>query len=146
MRRSAVLFLTLIWALPALPALAAEEGAKKEEGKAPVHKITQSESYLMLDPIYASFMEEGRPGGLLQLGVGLDVPDAKLREEAVHAMPVIRDAFVRNMMGYASTAVRSWRQPDVNEIAARLQAVTDRALGRKGAKVLLAQVALKVGR
>jgi hypothetical protein len=74
------------------------------------------------------------------------VPDAKLREEAVHAMPVIRDAFVRNMMGYASTAVRSWRQPDVNEIAARLQAVTDRALGRKGAKVLLAQVALKVGR
>jgi hypothetical protein len=29
-------------------------------------------------------------------------------------------------------------------IADRLQAVTDRALGRKGAKLLLAQVALRV--
>jgi hypothetical protein len=40
--------------------------------------------------------------------------------------------------------VRSWKQPDVTVIADRLQGVTDRALGRKGAKILLAQVAIRV--
>jgi flagellar basal body-associated protein FliL len=146
MRRSALLFAALSLTLLALPAGAAESEKGGEKSKTPVHKITQSVSYLMIDPIYASFMENDRPAGLLMVGVGIDIPDAKLRAEAEHAMPVIRDAFVRNMMGYASTAVRSTRQPDVTQISARLQAVIDRALGRKGATVLLAQVALRVGK
>ena len=37
-------------------------------------------------------------------------------------------------------------QPDVEAIADRLQSVTDRALKKKGARVLLAQVALRVTR
>ena len=111
MRRPVRLLMTACLLLAALPARAADAETKKEDGKATAHKITQSESYLMLEPIYASFMEEGRPAGMLQLGIGLDVPDAKLRAEAMHAMPVIRDALVRNMMGYSSTAVRSWRSP-----------------------------------
>jgi hypothetical protein len=78
------------------------------------------------------------------LGIGLDVPDAKLRGEAEHAMPVLYDAFVRNMMAFATTAVRADRQPDVTIIADRLQGCADRALGRKGARVLLAQVAMRI--
>jgi flagellar basal body-associated protein FliL len=114
------------------------------KGKAPKHKVTQSPSYVEVDPMYATILDDDHPVGMLMIGVGLDIPDEKLRDEAVHAMPVLRDAYVRNMMNFSTTSVRSWKQPDVAVIADRLQAVTDRALGRKGAKLLLAQVAMRV--
>jgi hypothetical protein len=98
----------------------------------------------MVDPIYASIVTGDRPVGLLMIGIGIDVPDEKLRAEADHAMPVLRDAYVRNMMAFAATQVRTFRQPDVAVIANRLQGVTDRALGRKGARLLLAQVAMRL--
>ena len=68
-------------AVPA-PAVAAEAAAAdkadkpdkdKKDKKAAVHKITQSESYLMVDPLYASIIDGSRPLGLLMLGIGLDV-------------------------------------------------------------------------
>ena len=120
--------------------------ARADDPKAAVHKVTQSTSYLMVDPIYATVVSNDRPSGMLMIGIGIDVPDAALRGEAEHAMPVLRDAYVRNMMAYAATAVRTWRQPDVEAIATRLQGVTDRALGRKGARILLAQIALRLTR
>ena len=60
-------------------------------------------------------------------------------------MPVLRDAYIRNLMTFTANVVRTDSQPDVGLIADRLQAVTDRALKKKGAaKVLLAQVAIRV--
>lgn len=115
-----------------------------DDKKAAVHKVTQSKSYLMIDPIYATIVNDNKPAGLLMVGIGIDVPDETLRAEADHAMPVLRDAFVRNLMAYAATQVRTWRQPDVAAIAERLQGVADRALGRKGARVLLAQIAMRL--
>lgn len=137
--RPRALLLTLL-AMLAVPAHA------EDDKKGATHKATQSKSYLMIDPIYATIVSGERPVGMLMIGIGIDVPDETLRAEADHAMPVLRDAYVRNMMAYAATQVRAWRQPDVAIIADRLQAVTDRALGRKGAKLLLAQVALRLTR
>ena len=73
-------------------------------------------------------------------------PTPRLREVATRSMPVLRDAYVRNLMAFTATAVRTNAQPDVTQIADRLQSVTDRALGKKGAKILLAQVAISVTR
>jgi flagellar basal body-associated protein FliL len=134
-RRALVLAFALLAVLPAHAG---------EDKKAAVHKVTQSKSYLMIDPIYATIVNNDHPAGLLMIGIGIDVPDETLRAEADHAMPVLRDAYVRNMMAFAATQVRTWRQPDVGAIADRLQAVTDRALGRKGAHLLLAQVAMRL--
>lgn len=130
--------------LLAFAVLAAVPARADDDKKTAVHKVTQSKSYLMIDPIYATIVSNDHPAGLLMIGVGIDVPDETLRAEADHAMPVLRDAYVRNMMAFAATQVRVWRQPDVAAIADRLQAVTDRALGRKGARVLLAQVAMRL--
>ncbi len=47
-------------------------------------------------------------------------------------------------MTFTANVVRTDAQPDVALIADRLQAVTDRALKRKGARLLLAQVAIRV--
>ncbi len=124
-------------------ALAADDGAAE---KAPEHKVTQSKSYLSLEPIYATIVDDNRAQGMLMVGIGLDVPDEALRELANRSMPVLRDAYVRNLMAFTATAVRTNAQPDVTQIADRLQNVTDRALGKKGAKILLAQVAIRVNR
>jgi len=142
--------LSLLFALAAClaPAMAAAQGDRDGDTskKEAVHKITQSDSYLMIDPIYTSIMDGDRPLGLLMVGIGLDVPDAGLRDEVVAAMPRLRDAYVRNLVSFSATSVRPWRQPDVAEIADRLQRVTDRLLQRPGARILLAQVAMRLNK
>jgi flagellar basal body-associated protein FliL len=119
------------------------EDAPKAQ-KAPEHKTTQSKSYVQLDPIYTTIVADNRSAGMLMVGAGLDVPDDKLRDEVTRSMPVLRDAYIRNLMTFTANIVRTDSQPDVGLIADRLQAVTDRALRKKGAKVLLAQVAIRV--
>jgi hypothetical protein len=98
----------------------------------------------MVDPIYTTIVADNRAAGMLMIGAGLDVPDERMREEINRSMPVLRDAYIRNLMTFTTNMVRTDAQPDVGLIADRLQAVTDRALRKKGAKVLLAQVAIRV--
>ena len=140
MRAAALAF--VVTALATLPGRAAEHGEKEQ--KAPEHKTTQSESYIMVDPIYTTIVSDNRVAGMLMIGAGLDVPNAHLREEVTRSLPVLRDAYIRNLMTFTANVVRTDTQPDVEVIANRLQAVTDRALKKKGAKVLLAQVAIRV--
>jgi flagellar basal body-associated protein FliL len=134
--------LALAALLAALPVRAAEDDAKK--AKAPEHKTTQSKSYIMIDPIYTTIVGDNRAAGMLMVGAGLDVPDAALRDEVNRSMPVLRDAYIRNLMTFTANVVRTDAQPDVGTIADRLQAVTDRALKKKGARILLAQIAIRV--
>jgi flagellar basal body-associated protein FliL len=134
-----VFFLAAV--LAASPAHA--EDAPKAQ-KAPEHKTTQSTSYIQLDPIYTTIVSDNRAAGMLMVGAGLDVPDAKLRDDVNRSLPVLRDAYIRNLMTFTANVVRTDAQPDVGMIADRLQAVTNRALGKPGAKVLLAQVAIRV--
>jgi flagellar basal body-associated protein FliL len=124
------------------PAMAADPA----DGKKNEHKITQSESYLTLDPFYTTIVTDNHAGGMLMVGIGLDVPNPAMRVEVTRSMPVLRDAYLRNLMAFTASAVRTDAQPDVGNIADRLQEVTDRALKKKGARVLLAQVALRVTR
>lgn len=112
--------------------------------KAPEHKVTQSKSFVDLDPIYTTIVSDNRAAGMLMLRIGLDVPNDALHEDVNRSLPVLRDAYLRNMMTFTANVVRTDSQPDVDIIAARLQAVTDRALKRKGATVLLSQVAIRV--
>jgi flagellar basal body-associated protein FliL len=108
------------------------------------HKITQSVSYMMLEPFYATIIDDGRPSGMLMVAIGLDIPDATLRGTTEKALPVLRDAYVRSLMTFTATAVRVEQQPDVDSICTRLQRVTDRTLKKQGARVLLAQVAMRL--
>lgn len=149
MRSLALLLAALLTVTPALASGGGGEhggGEKKSDEKGSKRKLTQAESYIELDPVYTTVIDRDRPSGMLMVTFGIDIPDAHLREEAYHALPVLRDAYVRNLLAFTTTAIRLTRAPDVEEIAARLQRVTDRALGRKGAKILLAQVAMRVTR
>lgn len=133
----------LLAALAAGSAHAAEDDGGDAKKKAPEHKLTQSESWVELDDFYTTIVGDRRAAGMLMVRVGLDVPDDALHDEIDRSMPVLRDAYVRNLMAFTATTVRTDAQPDVGVIAGRLQAVTDRALKHKGARILLAQVALR---
>ena len=123
-----------------LPALGADSNAPAQR------KTTQSESYIMIEPMYASILDGIKPRGLLLVELGLDVPDAKLRDRVTQNLPALRDAYVRSLLTYAATAVRPWRQPNVEDIANRMQTITNRVVGREGAKVLMAQTAVRLTR
>ena len=127
-------------AFAALMLTAAVLPAQADEEK---HKQTQSESFIMVEPMYTTIVDSGRPQGLLLVAIGLDIPNAALRAEVEHGMPVLRDEYVRSLMAFTAAAVRPYQQPDVGMIADRLQRLTDRALHKKGARVLLAQVAIQ---
>src|ERR1700743_244084 len=131
MRSVSVLAAMSLALVLALPARADDGDSGGDKSKAPKHKLTQADSYIMIDPIYSAVMDSDRPVGMLMLGVGIDIPDATLRGEALHASPVLRDAYVRSLMSFSTTFVRPDRQPDVTMIADRLQRATDRVLGRK---------------
>jgi flagellar basal body-associated protein FliL len=139
MIRSRALCLLPVLALFAAPARADDAPPKHAE-----HKITQSVSYMMLEPFYATIIDEGRPNGMLMVAIGLDIPDANLRGATEKALPVLRDAYVRSLMTFTAAAVRVAQQPDMDTICQRLQRVTDRTLKKPGARVLLAQVAMRV--
>lgn len=131
----------------ALLALGSTSSTAMEAPAAPAQrKTTQSESYVVIDPMYATILEGSRPRGLLMIEIGLDVPDPALRAQVSHALPTLRDAYVRSLIAYGATAVRVFRQPNVEDIADRMQVVTDRVVGKPGAKVLIAQTAMRVTR
>ncbi|HEY5346900.1 MAG TPA: hypothetical protein VIJ72_01810 [Rhizomicrobium sp.] len=142
MRAKAYLLIAALSALILAPAMGDDAPPQKK----PEHKVTQSKSYVAMDALYATIPVGDRPRGLLEIIVGLDIPNEALRDTATNAMPILRDAYVRNLMAFAATRVRINHQPDVAMIADRLQGVTDRALGKKGARVLLVQVALSINR
>ena len=123
-------------------------GAGSAQGsEAPAQrKTTQSESFIAIDPMYATILEGNKPRGLLMIELGLDVPDEAMRARVSHALPALRDAYVRSLMAYGAAAVRAWRQPSVDDIADRMQTITDRLMGGPGAKVLMAQTAIRVTR
>jgi len=127
----------------ALLMLAATGLSAQAEEEKPAHKETQSDSFIMVEPMYTTIVDAGRPQGLLLVAVGLDVPNAGLRAEVEHGLPVLRDIYVRSLMAFTAAAVRPTVQPDVTMIAERLQRLTDKALHKKGARVLLAQVAIQ---
>jgi flagellar basal body-associated protein FliL len=126
----------------ALSATAANPAEKAAEGGG--HKATSSESFIAFDPFYSTVLDGERARGLLMVEMGIDVPDEKLRERINLARPALRDAYVRSLSAYATTAVRLYRQPSLEDITNRMQAVTDQMLGKKGAaKVLMVQMAVR---
>ena len=136
---TAATLLALGFAAPAQAAAPKEEGG----GKAAERKVSQSESWVEMQDFYTTIVGADRATGMLMVRVGLDIPDAKMRENATRAMPVLRDAYLRSLMAFTATHVRLDTQPDAVAIADRLQIVTDRALKKKGARILLRQVALR---
>ena len=110
-------------------ALAAPSFAGAEEKKA-------KQSYLPLQTLAATVNRPNGRHGVLTVEVGLDAPDASLRNRLELYEPILRSAYVSVLQPYA-LGLPPGAAPNADYISMTLQRETDRVLGRRGARVLL---------
>ncbi len=123
----------LALALPLLLAASLASAAPTEKKKG------GGDSFIQLPTLTATIVRGNGRRGVLTVDVGLDIPDATLRQRASISIPILRDAFTQSLSIYApSVAAGAPPKPDL--IADELQRATDRTLGRPGAQVLLGTI------
>lgn len=84
----------------------------------------------------------GRPDGrrgVLSIEAGVDVADPGLHTRADQSKPILRDAYMRWLTTYG-LSLSPGTPPNLDQMQAELQRITDRTLGRAGAKVLVGSV------
>ena len=129
MRRALLLPVLSLLAAASLAAPPAFAGHGKDEKAAPA-------SYFALQPLTASaFRRDGRRG-VLTLETGIQALDPAVMTRAQQSEPRLRAAFAQVLMVYASGMPRGGA-PDLDYLGAKMQAVADQVIGRKGARVLL---------
>jgi len=96
-------------------------------------------SYLRLPTITANVRRSGGRNGVMTVETGLDTPDAALRRRVAQSQPRLRAAYAA-VVQEAAHVLLPGAPPDVERLVARLQAATDRTLGRAGARLLIGTV------
>jgi hypothetical protein len=125
MRRRLLLALGLSLLIAAPASASSEEGGKGS-----------TSTFIQFQVITATVLRANGQRGVLTLEAGIDVPDPALHDRAQKSMPLLRDAHAATLRTYAAS-LRPAAVPDLDLLAARLQADTDRILGRRGAKLLM---------
>ncbi len=121
----------LLLALPLAllgPLSHAEEGDHKRKGG--------GLTYIPMRTLTANMPRSDGRRGVFSVEAGLDVPNQALHDRAESLMPVLRDAYARTLFVYAAS-LRPDMVPDLDLLGSKLQADTDRVLGRPGARLLL---------
>jgi hypothetical protein len=107
---------------------AADEGGKK--AKTP---------YLELETVAVSVVRPNGRRGVMTVQLGLDAPQAALRDRLQLYLPRLHSAYVSALQPYAY-GLAPGALPNADYIAYALQRETDRVLGQSGAKLLLGSI------
>lgn len=126
MDRRALLGLAALAATTAAPARASDP-------------VAATASYVRLPSLTASVIRSGGRRGVMTVEVGIDVPDGALRTRAEQSSPRLRAAY-NSVVQRAASSLLPGAPPNIDRLAAALQAATDATLGRAGARVLLGSV------
>jgi hypothetical protein len=127
------LFLIAVVSAGLPPAFAAPSARAEEEGG---RKKGGGETYIQIRTLTANTTRADGRRGVFTAEAGVDVPDPGLHARALSLMPALRDAYASSVMVFAG-ALRPGQVPDLDLLEARLQADTNRILGRPGARLLL---------
>ena len=98
-----------------------------------------ADSYIRLPVVTASVMRANGQRGVLSVETGVDVQDAALRLRASQSAPRLRAAYNTVAQRFGA-GLRPGAVPDIDRLAADLQAATNATLGRPGARLLLGTV------
>ena len=77
--------------------------------------------------------------GVMTVETGVDAPDSALRARVAQSAPRLRAAYAA-VVQEAAAGLLPGHPPDVERLVTRLQAATDSALGRRGARLLIGTV------
>ncbi|MFW2341689.1 Tat pathway signal protein [Brevundimonas sp.] len=97
------------------------------------------QTYIQIGTSTANFSRAGGRRGVLTVETGLDVADTDLHARALQSAPRLRAAY-NTVITRVAAGLRGDSPPDVERLARELQAATDQALGRAGARFLLGTV------
>lgn len=116
-------------------ALAAAGGARAAEEK----KRSGGKSYVQLPTLTASMARPGGGRGVLTAQAGVDAPDPAVKARVDLVLPRLLDAYASATAAFAASLAPG-APPDVDALVGRLQAATDRVVGRPGARFLIGTV------
>ena len=110
---------------------------------APAHgaerKTSGGLSYTPLPTLTAPILGGGGRRGVLTVEAGTDTPDPALKARVDLLEPRLRDAYASVLAVFAA-AMPAGAPPDVETLVRRLQAATDRVVGRPGCRFLIGTV------
>lgn len=136
---TAAFVLAAVLAAPAVGA-GAGAGAPQQAPATRQERLTSAESYLPLPTLSASVLQRHAHRGTLVVDMGLDIPDAALRQRARLRAPRLRDALRTALATYASTYYRDRTAPDPAALTRLMELAVNGALDGPGARVLLVNV------
>jgi hypothetical protein len=117
--------------LSALAVLSAAGAAQADDKKKP-----GGAGYLTFPTLTAMIIRPSGQRGVLTVEAGIDTPDPALRERVMELVPRLVDAYNVSLQVFGVN-LRPGEAPDLDQLEARLQADTDRVVGRRGARILL---------
>ena len=121
--------------LPSVDARAAEKASAKGSGN--------DSGFLGVNQVTSNVMQKFRSVGVLQVELGLVVPNESRREKTLATMPVLRAAWRSATQEFANRFMLPGRVPDAVVLGQKLQAATDAILGAGVARLVLLSVILR---
>jgi len=116
----------------------AKEKASSETSVYGTKKMSAgAENFLQFYPSAATVFSGHKPVGLMHFEYGLDIENKSIRERAARLAPRLRDAYGRILAQYAGSLYTPGDVPDMQYLAARMQGVTDRIIGKGNARFLV---------
>ena len=137
MRPQRRFFMLAALAFVATPAFAQHSGQAPPDRQ---QRLTSAASYLPMPTLSAGVLQRGNTSGTLVVDMGLDVPDAGLRNRAGVNAPLLRDSLRTALSTYATIYYRDQTAPDPITLTRLMQNAVDHTLGAQGARVLLTNI------
>lgn len=122
-----------------MTAFAALVAASPAVGASAEKKKGGGETFVQLPTLTATILRGDGGRGVMTVDIGVDVPDAALRRRVELSVPLLRDAYLREMLTYAPT-IPAGAPPNPDIISLQLQRATDRTMKQAGARVLLGAI------
>ncbi len=132
-------------------ALASGGGKSKSSHEKPAHGSSTKESagdssrpnYLEFPQMTSSVLQKYRVRGMITLGFGLEIVDEKKRVQARARLPRLQDMYTTEWNQYAGNIYQAGEVPDATYISRRMQAATDRMLGKGTAIFLISNLMVR---
>lgn len=113
-----------------------EEGKKKEEAEKPVEDTTK---FVDMDPLAISIFQGNAVAAIIQIQLKLETNGEDNVVKIKRIMPVIIDAFLRDLHSFLPRLLKAEERLDILIIKQRLQLISDKVAGKGLIKNVLVQ-------
>jgi len=105
------------------------EELKKAEKQETVKKVEEAVT-IDLDPLVTTIFQENRVAALVQIELKLETVGDKRVERIKYLLPVITDAFLKDMHSFIPRLLKAEERLDAEIIRQRLQLIGDKVVGK----------------